>query len=542
MIPPNGGVVIRNGSLVRAGASIDFPAPGIELFAGVALNRIGFGIGLDPTRLLANAKLTAEGVLEIEGHLVMAFPSEAAPYVLDPAEVDSDPQHHTFPDDFYNRQYTSTLFAIGADAFFELPIAGRTRLGGAYLLYQVPGYVALGGSIGAHFAGIIDIDGRVDGEFNFANGRFSVKGDVSACVASVICAGAIAAVSDHGAGGCVHIGTFFGDINIGGGVRFSPFKIYFWPFDGCRWSPFVDTGVHPPRQGRTAAAGTSIPVRFKRGAASRAIELDGFSRAPAVRVQTPDGKVLVSSAASGLAASPAVRIIRSTQHSMTVVGLVHPAAGTYTIELLPGSPAVKTMSEATDPPPARVRASVRGHGARRTLVYDVARRPAQRVTFVEQARGGSRIIGTIRGGGRGRLSFSPAPGLDHRTVVAQFELAGVPAETVKVAAFTPPSPRLGRVVRLRLARHGVRLGVSWAPVRGATRYELVARLTSGGERVVRTRRRSISLGRVARSDGGVISVRAVATLRQGRPVSRHLAPIGHAATRLERLPKLRRRR
>lgn len=528
MIPPNGGVVIRNGGLYRASASLDFPDPGIELFAGVALNRIGFGIGLDPTRVLANAKLTAEGILEIDGHLVMAFPSAAAPFVLDRAEVGD-----AFPGDFYNRSYTSTLFAIGADAYIDLPIAGRTKLGGAYLLYQYPGYVGLGGGIEAHFAGIVDLTGRVDGEFNFANGRFSIKGDITACVVDV-CAGAIGAVSDRGAGACV---SFLG-LNFGGGVVFSPFKIKLWPFDGCRWSPFVDTGVHPARDGRIAAAGTTIPITIRRGSASRAIELDGIAGAPAVRVHTPDGKVLDGPAKTGLAVSPAVRIIRSTEHSITVVGLVHPVPGTYTIELLPGSPAVNTVSQASDQPPARVSASVRGHGPRRTLYYNVASRRAQRVTFIEQAGGGSRIIGTINGGGRGRISFSPAPGFDHRTVIAQFELDGLPAESVKVASFKPLSPRLGSVARLKLARHGSTLGVSWGAVSGATSYELVARLTIGGERMIRTHSQTISLKQIAPYESGVISVRAVATLRQGRPALARLSRIGRPPTRLEHLPRL----
>ncbi|HEY8763860.1 MAG TPA: hypothetical protein VIM18_06710 [Solirubrobacteraceae bacterium] len=532
MIPPNGGVLIRNGSLVRAGASLDFPDPGIELFAGVALNRIGFLIGLDPTRFGAGAKLTADGILVIDGHMELAFPSEATPFILDRAEVGN-----AFPPDFYNRRYTRTVFAIAADASIDLPVAGPTHLGGAYLLYQFPGYVGLGGGIEAHFAGIVDLTGRVDGEFNFASGRFSIKGDVTACVVD-ICLGAIGAVSDHGAGGCVHIGTFLGDINIGGGVGFKPFHIYLWPFDGCRWSPFVDTGVFPgARDGRIAAAGTSLPVTIKRGAPNRAIELDGVGGAPSVRVHTPDGKVLTSSAGTGLALSAAIRIMRSQERSITVVGLVHPVAGTYTIELLPGSPAVKTVSQASDQPVARVSARVLGRGARRILSYNVARRTAQRVTFVEQAHGGSRIIGTINGGGRGRLAFSPAPGSDRRTIIAQFELAGLPAETVRLASFNPPSQHLGKPARLKATRRGLTLGVSWRAVPGATSYQVVARLSTGGERVVRTRRLSASFRRVPRFDGGPVSVRAVASMRNGKPSVVRVRPIGHAPTRFGPRPR-----
>ncbi len=537
VIPPNGGVVIRNGSLVKLEASLDFPAPGIELFAGVALNRIGFGIGLDPTRLLANAKLTAEGILVIEGHLVLAFPSDATPFVLDHSEVDVPGHPPAFPADFYNRRYTQTTFAIAADASIDLPLAGVTPFGGAYLLYEAPGYVGLGGGIAAHFAGIVDLTGRVDGEFNFANGRFSIKGDVTACIADVLCAGAIGAISDRGAGGCVHIGTFLGDINVGGGVGFSPFHLYLWPFDGCRWSPFVDTHVFSTQDAHAAAAGAPVTVTIARGAASRAIELDGVGGAPEVRVQTPDGKLLTSSAASGLALSPAVRILRSQKLNTTVVGLVHPRPGTYRIELLPGSPALKMMSQASDQPKARISASVRGSGARRTLAYSVAPRTDQQVRFIERvAHGGSRIIGTINGGGRGRLSFTPAPGNDRRTIIAQFELAGLPAETINLASFTPPSPHLGKPARLRVSRRGLTLRVSWGAVAGATSYEIVARLSSG-ERIVRTHRQAITLKQVPRFDGGLISVLALATMRHGKPTLRRISGIGHASTRLGPVPR-----
>jgi len=81
-----------------------------------------------------------------------------------------------------------------------------------------------------------------------------------------------------------------GDINIGAGVAFSPLHIYLWPFDGCRWSPFVDTGVFPARDAHTAAVGAPISLRIRRGNASRAIRLDGVGGAPEVRVQRPEAR------------------------------------------------------------------------------------------------------------------------------------------------------------------------------------------------------------------------------------------------------------
>jgi hypothetical protein len=531
MVPPNGGVVIRRGSLVKLGASYTPPPPGIELFAGVSLTRIGFGFGLEPTRLLANAQITAETILQINGTAVLAFPSTATPFVLDPSEVPD------FPGNFYGRTFPRTTIAVGADASIVLPVLGATPLAKAYLLYEYPSYFALGGGIEANLFDVIDISGRVDGEFNGANGRFQIKGDIHGCVVDVVCAGVVAVISSRGLGGCLTIPFPTGDLNVGGGVQYSPFHLFLWPFDGCRWSPFVQSDIFSAQDARAAATGAPIPVRIKRGDRSRAIRLDGTDGAPSVRVTTPSGDVLDSTPQSGLAHDAAIRILRGEKAKITVVGLVNPKPGTYTIELLPGSPGIKMMSQASDQPRAHITASVRGRGYRRTLVYNVRRRTAQRVTFVEQTHTGARAIGTVVGGGRGRISFSPAPGFDHRTVVAEFELAGMPAENITVAGFTPVSPRLGRPSRLRVSRHGATLRVSWRPVPGATRYEIVARLSVGGERIVRSRGATASLSRVARYDGGPISVRAIATLRLGPPATAKLRAAGRTPTRLGPLPR-----
>ena len=531
MIPPNGEVVIRRGSLVKLGASFTPPPPGIELFAGVSLTRIGFGFGLDPTRLLANAQITAETILQIDGHVVLAFPSAATPFVLDPSEVPD------FPGNFYGRSFPRTTIAVGADASIVLPVLGATPLAQAYLLYEYPSYFALGGGIQANLFDVIDISGRVDGEFNGANGRFQIKGDIHGCVVDVVCAGVVAVISSRGLGGCLTIPFPTGDLNVGGGIQYSPFHLFLWPFDGCRWSPFVQSDIFTAQDARAAAAGAPITVRIKRGDRSRAIRLDGTDGAPSVRVTTPSGDVLDSPPQSGLAHDATIRILRGEKAKITVVGLVNPKPGTYTIELLPGSPGIKMTSQASDQRRAQITASVRGRGAQRTLVYNVMRRTAQRVTFVEQTHTGARVIGTIVGGGRGRISFTPAPGFDHRTVVAEFELAGMPAENLTVAGFTPVSPILGRASRVKLSRHGRTLAISWRAVPGATRYEIVARLSVAGERVVRSGRATASLPGVAPYDSGLISVRAVAPLRQGPPVMATLRAAGRPPTRLGPLPR-----
>ncbi|HEY6781325.1 MAG TPA: LamG domain-containing protein, partial [Thermoleophilaceae bacterium] len=486
MIPPNGSVVIKNGSLSFAGASLAFPPPGIPLFPGLSLDRIGFGFGLDPTRLTGNAKLTALSVYEIDGRLVLAFPSPQTPYAFAREEVGNG-----FPATFYGRTHTQPTVGISADASIKVPVVGSVHLGNGYFLYEYPGYVAFGGSVQQGIAGVLTFEGGLAGEFNASNGRFNLSGHVRTCLIDVVCRGAFGLISSRGVAGCIELGP----VNIGAGVRYSPFSISVWPLDGCKWSPFAEQNV----RGATAAQeGSAYTVRVRRGDPSRAIRLDGNDAAPRVRVTGPGGQLLESSAGPGLETKGALRIIRSEQAKLIVVGLQDPRPGTYRIEQLLGSPAVAKVTEATDPADARATVKVRGHGARRTLAYDVRRRPSQRVTFVEVAAdGGAKPIGSVAGGGRGTLQWTPAPGRGKRTIEARFELAGLPAEQRTVARFTAPSARLGKPAMLRVRRRGTSLRVSWARVADAARYELVATSSGSPQRVHVTRKRSAVLKGVA---------------------------------------------
>jgi hypothetical protein len=230
--------------------------------------------------------------------------------------------------------------------------------------------------------------------------------------------------------------------------------------------------------------------------------------------------------------------MRSEPLHATVVGLVNPTAGQYTITPDVGSPSVSRITEAQDQPDAKVTATVHGTGAGRTLVYDIARRPDQRVTFTEVDHGVSRQIGTV-GSGRGRLAFRPAPGRGARTIVAEFELAGLPAERLTVAHFSPPSPILGRPVHVRARLRGRRLLAVWTPVRDAAGYDIVLTSATGDERLVHAHRPQLTINIPDPTAGGVVSVRATAPERTGRPSSAAYHGVG--SRRTPRITPLRRR-
>jgi hypothetical protein len=140
MVAPNGRIIIRNGQLSSAGASLGFPTPGIELYPGVSRQRIGFGIGLNPTRFTGNARINVLRILTLDGRVVLAFPSARQPYLLDRNEVGGG-----FPASFYTRPFTTASMGIAADEFLEVPVLGDMKLGNGYFLYNYPGYLAFGG-------------------------------------------------------------------------------------------------------------------------------------------------------------------------------------------------------------------------------------------------------------------------------------------------------------------------------------------------------------------------------------------------------------
>ena len=87
---PPGGVEIRNGEFKRAFMRVDFPDPnpGIMLYPNVFLKSVGAGLKLDPTQVLGSVLVKAIQIYEIEGRVLVAFPSEDQPLTLTPGDFE----------------------------------------------------------------------------------------------------------------------------------------------------------------------------------------------------------------------------------------------------------------------------------------------------------------------------------------------------------------------------------------------------------------------------------------------------------------------
>jgi hypothetical protein len=163
---------------------------------------------------------------------------------------------------------------------------------------------------------------------------------------------------------------------------------------------------------------------------------------------------------------------------------------------------------------------VTGTGRTRVLEYTVPERAGQKVTFVDvDSDRGATEIGTIDGGGEGRIAFRPALGRDRRNIEARFELFGIPAGQIAIARFRPPSPVLGRPLDLRARRSESKLLLRWGDVRGATRYQVVVTTSAGRQRVATVRVTHAAIAGVPASVTGTVSVQALDSGRSGPPAT-----------------------
>jgi hypothetical protein len=526
MTPPAGKVLVKEGRLAFAGATLGFPLPGIPLFKGVYLERIGFGIGTDPTRMIGSARIGVLHLVALDGRLFAAFPSSATPFVLKQDEVGPD-----FPANLYGASFTRATIGVSGGVSITIPAIGDIKLASGYVVYEYPGYIAVGGGYDYDLLGIVQLRGGMGGELDIDRERFNLHGSIEACLIGEVCGRAVGNVSRApgnlgGMGACISVSVFGESISAGGGVRWNNLDDpYIWPIDGCKWSPFkIDV-----RGARAAQAGQHV-IDVKEGALSPVLKLYGEGGPPRVRVSGPGGQRLESVSDKNLDVSDGgkIRIIRFEGNQQagpfTVVGLQNAAPGRYTVEPLPGSPTITKTARATDQPDAKVSGRVTGKGRRRVLQYEVRDRESQQVSFQEVEPGGSgsgRTIGVTSRGGKGKIRFTTAPGRSRRRIVAQFSLAGMNAERKTVASFRPPSLRLRKPRRVRVRRSGNRLIVNWRKVPGARRYEVAARLSGRRQVFGTTRRTRIVLKGVPRWLSGRVTVRAIDTMRQsavaGRP-------------------------
>jgi hypothetical protein len=339
-----------------------------------------------------------------------------------------------------------------------------------------------------------------------------VAGGGTACFEVFIkgCANVHAAAGPKGIAACGKVSPF-----PAGGIRvpWNPLNFSDWSsWWGCSFS-----GVKA--KVAIAAAAGSARVRVPRGLRRVLLAVRGRGSQPHVRVQGPRGPALTTPApGQSTASGPGWAATRSTSDATTYVVVERPSAGLWTIDELPGSPAVASVAIARPLPQRLARGRVSGRGRTRVLSYRVAQASGTRVTFVE--RGGDprasdpeRVVEQTIGratGRRGTIRFTPAEGrLRRRRIDAVVESDGVVVRSERVARFTAPRFRLPARPRVTVRRAGRTLTARWPAVAGARAYQTFVNLGDGGTTYRRTRRRSMRLPGFGPLGSARVEVRAV---------------------------------
>ncbi len=442
----------------HAGATAEFNPPMLPLFTGVRLTHVQFSLGLHPTRFSGGFGVElAGGLATADGNALAVFATPNDPYDLNAAQLNGHSLTCGDP-------LTSTTFAIAADVH----VLGFFDLGSAYAAYEAGGpCFEFGGSVRISVLdGAVEVDGGIQGGANLRTRAYDLEAFIHLHVLYVIDAGAEVIVSSSGIGGCVN--------GIGGGYTWgSDFpKLYFSGCDINHWYATLAAAGGP----RTAVLPAGLPQSEFRVQSSHG--------SPSVTVTGPHGQTLSSGAdPTQPVKSRLIEIIPYPSLNVTYVGLIHPAAGRWTIAPNPASVPITTIYRADGLPPAAVTARVTGRGRRLTLVYNIRPRPTQTVTFLERGRGVDHTLGVVHGG-RGAIRFAPGMGpAGRREIVAQVTLDRIPDGNIIAGHYVAPGPPLaGRIAFVHASRRGSRLTVGWGASPNAVRYAISVAI-DGGARI-----------------------------------------------------------
>jgi hypothetical protein len=308
-----------------------------------------------------------------------------------------------------------------------------------------------------------------------------------------------------------------------------------WNGNACGSDWLTNNSYAFPIAARDAAAGTIVHV--PRGVKALDLYAHGTGGAPDVTVRGPDG---ISASTTGLPDERAVRrpgfvLAKMSATRETMIAVLHPIAGAYTITANPGSPALANVTEVEAVAPS-VRAYVTGTGRNRALHYRVKTEHGQTVAFYDVSGQGDRLLG-VTDRANGTIRFTAPTGSRTREIVAEILEGGAPQIRTVVARYVPPAMvKLATVRRLRAERRGLIATVTFARVAGASTYAIAVALGNGTRLEYTTTHTRFTLGHVPYWIGGRVTVRAVGdqtTTTDGRAASVSFAP----AVQPPRLPR-----
>jgi hypothetical protein len=357
---------------------------------------------------------------------------------------------------------------------WTLEVKGDAKLGGTFkaanadVKYISDGTFELKAGVSIN-AVVATLNGSINGWIQ-GTSAFDFEGSLQACVdvwVGSLCAGANALVSSIGIAACIDLDVVSGGVGYRWGGSFDAFS-------GCDLSPW-----RPTMSAVSALApGHSRTVTLPGGLPAVVFRLTSPLGASGVSIRGPGGVSI-----TGTRTHPDVRhgnaLVLVTKTGATYVIIKKPAAGNWKLTNRGPTP-VTQINEADGLPQPSVNAHVSGRGAHRTLSWKVRKIAGQKVQFAEYGKDVRHLLVTT-GKPSGKIRFTPQAGLaGRRTIVAIVEQYGLPRTTITVASFHssgPPKP--GKVRKLKLARKGNSIVVSWTAPKSVFRHAAYADLTDG---------------------------------------------------------------
>jgi hypothetical protein len=504
--PDNYGVGFRNGGLDYLGGDFTFPAPGVAVFTGVFLHRIGLVVETHPTRFTGSVSLTAGSVgsktlAAIDGTVLVAFATPSEPLTV--------------------RDKRAESLAIDVDG--KLRLLGAVDLAEAHLTYIYPYYIEAAGKFSYQIIkDRVFVKATAGGWVDAGSGKFNIEAGADLCIDIKVwsgCKGGSVVLSSRGLGGCVE--TWFADV--GGGI--------YWSGGGKIFFRSCDVGAFRATASRAAADG-SFGVDVSKDAPFEAIEVVGRDAAPSIELTGPGG-AKISTPEGGFLDTARAMIWRGIgDDKSTWLLLPRTAPGRWTIAPAAGSQ-IATVRTAHGLPKPKVSARLSGRASKRTLAYDVTPLPGQTVTFVERGPSTAHVIGTAKGT-RGRITFRTADGPGGpRSIVAVVDNDGLVRKQLTVARFRAPKPAAPeRPRRVRVRRTGSGLSLVWPRSAGADRYVVGVDVSDGRRLVFITRKPSLQVPAIPSRAGA--SVRVAGLTVANRPGRSATARVKPAASRRPR--------
>lgn len=472
---------LRAGAFDHANAALSFDAPGRPVSQFTYLKSIGFQILTDPLKLSGLASVTAGPTVpglnvaaaKIDGAVSYTFPKAPAPGIF---RVDGVGSIAGIPT---------------ADLFAQYETTGKLSLGGSF---------DLGGGFGPSLAG------NVSGAVDLASGNFDLAGSGEGCGIAPLpaCVGVQVLLSKKAVAGCgtATIGVGPAKTTISAGAAYLWSQGSFDLFAGCNLKPYKSINS-------AQASATSATFKIAKGLPEANVKIDGQGAPPRVVLTSPSGETLSSPNPPGASAQNALGALGPSDYAeASFAALPKPQAGTWRVDLLPGSSQIESVAVAEGLPDVKITAKVKKRGGRkRLLAYKAKKIDGQKIRFYEVGKGVSKRLGTIKGG-RGRLAFSAADGpKGKRRIVAAVDSFGLPRDRLGVATYKAPGPiKPAKPRHLRVRRKGSKLLASWRRAKGAKRYVAGIKLKDGRRLSLTTKKPKLKVGNVPGIDSARVEV------------------------------------